>query len=113
MVLAVAKSGALHLTEATQHACVVPADISLIRPGIVIMPAAAQVNHAVEATRSTQDLSPWPGVDPVGSMFLRHCPVSPVDLGAPQREVHRRIMDAGMGIRPSGFQEKNRDLGVS
>ena len=94
---------ALHALEDRQHVLVAPAAISELRPVIVVLRLAADIDHAVDRAGAAQHAAARHGDAPSARAFVRLRRVAPVD-----GRIVDHLGDADRHLRP----EEVRSLGA-
>ncbi len=97
------------LLEVGQHVVIAPAGVAPLPPAVIVLMLAANVEQAVDRTRSAQHLAArLEHGSPVQSR-LRFGLVHPVDgLVLEQLAISERHMDPEVGILRPGFQQQHR-----
>ena len=103
----------LGLLEIGQHVLIAPAGIAALAPAIVILVLAADVQQAVDRTRSAQHLAARLKHLPAVQARLGLGLVHPVDgLFLEQLAVAERHVDPEVGVLRAGFEQQHRMLAV-
>jgi hypothetical protein len=98
----------LRLLEVRKDARVVPASVTEIRPRVVIRSIAANVDHRVERTASTEDLAARKIDRAIRRGRLRDGRVAPIVGRHPYFPRIRRHVDVRVRIEAAGFEEEDR-----
>jgi len=78
------------------------------RPAVVVRRRAADPDHRVERVRAAEHLAPRQVQPPVRRVRLRHRVVVPVLRSVPQLPRARRVVDGGVRVLATRFQQRHR-----
>ena len=101
------------LLEIGQHVVIAPTGIATLPPAIIVLVLAANVEQAVDRTRSAQHLAARLEYCPPIQSRLRFGLVHPVDgLVLEQLAISERHVDPEIGILRTGLQQQHRIAAV-
>ena len=98
--------------EARQQVVVAPAGAARVAPAVVVGRIAADVDHRVRRRRAAQRAPARQDDAPPVAMRLAARGVVPVDLAAAERGDPQRDVDVVVGVRRTGLDQQDADVGI-